>query len=445
MVVRIPSNYLRRITELLMDNETARWTAIVKVDQWFQQMRQCRGFAGPISHWWESSLLNCAAMADWRYEGILCGYVQLARRTGQQFWVERAVQAGDDVVAAQLPNGNYAHSAFQQGPIEAGTPHEAACDIGLLELADLLRERQDDRWYRFFATAERNIHSFLIGTLWNGTAFLDQAWNTIMVPNKNATSLEALLLYEKISGSDLEAYIDAAATFVLSAQVTAPGPTHGATIHLGTGIHRLAIPIYTARCAAALIRLYESRGHTRYLEGARVMGVFLERSLTNTGVLFGYYRDGSTIACPTWIAPAGDVLRALRALTRHGSDHSYAIGQLESWLLRQQSPSGGFPTARGLGRKGQTEPLDDLPDFRDVLPVVGWVDKTFRAIAEGISSHERYNVEAALSSSEVACRWKNMKVMFRETDKSFELREIRSDRTIYLWQKCENYPRVYHL
>src|SRR5688572_4549089 len=216
-------------------------------------MRGCTGYAGPVTHWWQSCLLYCGPMFDWRYEGIITGYLQLFQKTADLRGLRRALAAADDIHCAQLPDGRFRNSSFEIGPIEGGTPHEAAVCIGLLELARTLRAMGDARWTSYRDIAERNIMHYQIGQLWDGSAFRDQAWNRTVVANKNATTLEALLLYEELSGESLERYIEGAARLVLSAQVRAPGPTYGATIHLGTGKHRLAIGIYTARCAAALV------------------------------------------------------------------------------------------------------------------------------------------------------------------------------------------------
>src|ERR1041385_4387491 len=150
-------------------------------------MRGVGGYGGPISHWGESSFIYCGPMADWRYEGIISGYTNLYHARGQSVWRERAKQACDDVVAAQLPSGKFRNSAFQQGPMEGGTPHEAAVDVGLLELAQLLQEIGDETWLSYFDVACRNIERYLLTDLWDGKGFRDQPWNSTRVPNKNAT------------------------------------------------------------------------------------------------------------------------------------------------------------------------------------------------------------------------------------------------------------------
>jgi hypothetical protein len=416
------------------------------LDAWLQTMRQHGGYGGPVSHWWESCLLYSGPKIDWRYEGILCGYVQLYQRTGNPCWLARACDAADDICRAQLPTGNFLNSSFQQGPIEGGTPHEAAVVVGLLELARLLHHHGDERWQRYMDIAERNIRAYLLGRLWNGNAFLDQPWNTTMVPNKNATTLEALLLYEELSGESMEEYITGAAQLVIGAQVTQPGMREGATIHLGTKAHQLAIPIYTARCLAALVRLYERWGERHYLLAAARMGQFLVRAVVSQGVIFGFYPNNRPIMAPCWLSPAGDVLRALLVLRPYTEVPETVIEHLQQVLLRQQLPNGAMPTAYGLGSKGSTRPVVGQPDFRDVLPAVGWCDKAFRALSLLVTADDLPEPHVAPPREfVVACSWKGQDCLYRETDLDMQLRLVRSGREIYWWRKNECYPRTYQL
>ncbi|MBN1415819.1 MAG: hypothetical protein JW973_12015 [Bacteroidales bacterium] len=356
--------------------------AIGKLDAWFETMRGPRGYGGPVTHWWESNLLYCGPKIDWRYEGIIIGYLNLFDITGDQFWLDRAVKAAEDVRKAQMPSGNYLNSSFQQGPIEGGTPHEAAVNVSMLELAFRLQQKGDTRWRNYLEIAWRNLHDFQIERLWNGRAFLDQPWNQTLVANKNATTLEALILHQELSHDDMGVYIKPTAEFIMKAQVTDhTRPYYGGVVHLGTGQYRLVIGIYTARCVSALIRLYKVLPEKRYLESAIAMGRYLLKLITANGTHFGHYPDGRVITHPTWISPNGDILRALVLLQPYVDFVETPIVQLIDILLSSQQPTGGIPTSLGIARKGATGPVNiKYPDFRDVLPVVGWCDKAFRAL-----------------------------------------------------------------
>ncbi len=423
-------------------------TALTALDSWFDGLRTRYGIGGPVAHWWESSLLYCGPMIDWRYEGILSGCVELYRKSKAAHWLDKAITAGNEVCAAQLPDGRFWNSSFQLGPIEGGTPHEAAVDVGLLELAALLYDLKDERWQVYFHAAERNLLDFQLSQLWHSErqAFRDQPGNMTFVPNKNGTTLEALLLYEQLSGREMKPYIIGAAALMLSGQIKKATPYQGGTIHLGTGEQRLAIGIYTARNVGALIRLYSYYPEQVYLDAAIAMGAFLETLLKADGTAFGYYPDGRMILCPTWVSPSGDFLRAFLALQPFVPDMKELSRRIAQLLIAQQLPSGGIPTSHGLSRKGSTHFPQLKPDFRDVLPVAGWCDKAFRGLAQYLpddSHHPIFTTES--SETRVSCTWKGVDCLYIETRDEISLHKKRNGQQLYQWLKQQTYPTVYKL
>jgi hypothetical protein len=418
-------------------------SALSRLDGWLRGMRGPAGYGGPISHWWDASLIYCGPMADWRYEGLICGYLTLHERTDDRRWLERACACGDDLLAAQLPTGCFANSAFQQGPMDGGTPHEAAVDLALLSLARHLRARNDERWQHYAAAAERNIEQYQLGKLWRAGAFRDQEWNQIAVPNKNATTMEALLLYEELSGRSMTPYISGARDVILASQVVEAGPRQGATVHHGTSRHRLTIGIYTARCAAALVRLHEHQPDQRLLDAVGRMVAFLCGLVTPRGSLFGRYADGGPIACPLWVSPSGDLLRALLVAQRHIDVPGWAIEQLVAALLEQQQPSGGLPTALSLAARGARRPHRGLPDFRDQLPVVGWCDKAFRALSM-LATAPSPTDDLPLAST-LLCSWRGRRCRYEEDAWSITLTDLGRGQRIFAWEKGTCYPAIYQL
>ena len=417
--------------------------AVHKLDAWLQTMRGSGGFAGPISHWWESSWLYCGPMIDWRYEGILTGYVRLFEATGREVWLERAQQAADDVVAAQLPSGCYRNSSFQYGAIEGGTPHEAGINVGLLELARALRRRNDPAWSRYAETAERNLRSYWLGPLWSGQGFKEQPWDNTLVPNKNATATEALLLYEELSGYSMLDYTRPAVQVVLNAQERS-GPRAGATVHTGTGRHRLTIGIYTARSMCGVLRFYERYPDPALLEAVGAALIYLNRLVTPDGTYFGHYQDGSLIANPRWIAPSGDLLRVAALASRYGLTPPGLVDRLVNLLVGRQTPSGGLPTAYGFAKRGLSQPHRGLPELRDVLPVVGWCDKAFRALSLLVDpTAGEPQVETAPTT--LACTWKGKPHAYRETRDEIAVRDTRSQRLVFRWRKGQTWSDVFAL
>lgn len=381
-------------------------------------------------------------MIDWRYEGIITGYSTLFESTGNPQWLQRARQAAEDVVVAQLPSGNYLNSSFQYGPIEGGTPHEAAVDVGLLELARLLRQKDDKSWHRYFEAAERNIVGYLLGPIWNKRGFQEQAWDATLVPNKNATTMEALLLYEELSGRDMLPYVEAALKVILSAQEHF-GPRAGATVHTGTGKQQLAIGIYTARSISALIRLYQRDPRSALLNPIAKALAFLSRLVTSQGTFFGYYRDGTLIANPRWIAASGDLLRAAILADSYGLTPPGMIKALVELLIQHQYPSGAIPTAYGFSNRGGHRPYKGLPEFRDVLPVVGWCDKVLRALSLLFPVEADVKVKGGMT--ELLCTWKGKKCTYIEGDQGIRLTEQSTCRDLYRWNKGHTWPDLYAL
>jgi hypothetical protein len=99
-------------------------------------MRGPGGYSGPVVHWWRDCLDYSGPGLDWRYEGIIIGYLNLWAATGEASWLAKARRAGDDLMNGQLPSGNFRNSCFELNPNTGGTPHEAACDLALLRLAE---------------------------------------------------------------------------------------------------------------------------------------------------------------------------------------------------------------------------------------------------------------------------------------------------------------------
>lgn len=142
--------------------------AVANLDAWLDTMRGPGGYGGPVVDWWQNCLQYTGPGLDWRYEGIIIGYLTLWQRTGQPQWLEKACRAGDDLVAGQMPDGNYRASSFEQNPYRmCGTPHEAAADVGLLHLAKALRDSGDERWCFYKETAVSNLTQFYLRRMWN--------------------------------------------------------------------------------------------------------------------------------------------------------------------------------------------------------------------------------------------------------------------------------------
>ena len=234
--------------------------AVSRLEAWLETIRGSSGYCGPVVHWWQQSLMYCGTGLDWRYEGIIIGYLQLWQRTGDMGWLIKARRAGDDLLSGQLESGHFAASAFELNPATAGTPHEAAGDIGLLRLAVALRGAGYADWEQYAKCAERNLRAFYIGQLWDTEAqsFRDSPRVPSFVPNKAATACEALFLLAEVTGDAqwVERYVLPTLDRILKYQVRYSGQLNGAIAQNSLGTRRVEkyFPIYIARCVPALLR-----------------------------------------------------------------------------------------------------------------------------------------------------------------------------------------------
>jgi hypothetical protein len=282
--------------------------------------------------------------------------------------------------------------------------------------------------------------SILIGRLWRGKGFREQPDDDCLVANKNATTLEALMLYEALSGNSMEVYIQAAAAVILARQVDS-GACEGATVHAGTHQHGLTFGIYTARCVAAMVRLIAQQPDPRYLGFIKKAVGYLSKLVQPDSTVLGHYKNGQIIAAPCWISPSGDLLRALLLADPYVAVDQSRIAYLVSMLMSAQYVGGGIPTAKGFSALGRSSSLTALPEFRDVLPVVGWCDKAFRALTM-LFTPRNLSTDKVFPHTRVDCIWCNRRCWFEEDKVSFKLTEQRSGKLLYHWHKGKTYPEV---
>lgn len=410
--------------------------AVARLDAWLDTMRGPGGYAGPVVHWWQNSLFYTGVGLDWRYEGIIHGYLTLHERTGEGRWLAKARRAGDDLLAGQLPSGQFVGSAFELNPYTGGTPHEAACDLGLLALAERLRREEQPDWRRYWEAAERNLREAQLGRLWDGSAgrLRDDPATPSFVPNKAATLVEALLALARSApdGDDLVArYVVPILDQVIGHQV-AGGPLRGGiwqNTYEGRRVEKL-FPYYVARCVPALLGGYVVTGERRFRDGAVDAARFVLRQRDPDGgfpqVIYG---DGSVNRHPRWVAGAADIVRCVALAAEHGvgAEPEPTL----SWLLAAQSPAGAFPTGDGFARQAGGR-RSAAPSFRDILPVVGWNDKAFRFLAGLVPTGSRLP-EADSVPYQAVCSVGRGTAVWSETARQFEVR-VTGD-VAYRWEK----------
>ena len=362
--------------------------SISKLDDWFETMRSPAGYGGPVVHWWQDCLHYTGPGLDWRYEGIITGYLQLFKRTGDQLWRKKALRAADDLVQGQLTSGNFRASSFELNPYSGGMPHEAACSLALLKVSECLAEQGDDRGDVYLETAARNLEGYILGKLWDPKRKLlcNTFEDSSFVPNKAATTVEALFLWQKLCGQNtiFENYILPILNSIVAAQVDLPGKLYDGAIEQamnskgGTGHY---FPYYVARCIPALLCGYQQTNEHHYLQVAQNAMTFILRTRLEDGSFPQViYRNERSNHFPRWIAGVGDILRAMVLLQDTGME--IAIEPTLTWLLNGQMSSGAIRTGHGFAFRSSQKDARGMPDFRDLLPVCGWSDKALRYLAE---------------------------------------------------------------
>jgi hypothetical protein len=380
---------------------------------------------------------------DWRYEGIIAGYLTLWQRTGGQHWLQKARRAGDDLLAGQSAAGHFACSGFELNPVTAGTPHEAACDVGLLLLADTLRREGTANWDRYAAAAEHNLRGFYVERLWDPEtqSFRDSPDIPSFVPNKAATACEALFLLAELRGEDswVERYAVPTLDRIIAYQVEGSDRRlDGAIAQNSIGQQRVDkyFPLYIARCVPALLKGYDWTQGEAYAQAALRALNFVAQWVRADGSLpTVVYPNGRVNEHPSWIAPLAEVLRAADALRSLGFEAG--LGTVRRRFLDGQDSSGGFQTASGFAAQAGGK-LPALPDVRDLLHVAGWCAMAFRYLAAHVGAQ---GPEPAQSEAfEAACTFRGRALHLREMSQDLVVSE--KGQPIYRWRKGEPWAEV---
>jgi hypothetical protein len=452
-----------------------------QLDAWLDTMRTAHGYAGPVVHWWRDCLRYTGAGLDWRYEGIIGGYLNLYQRSGDPRWLAKACRAGDDLIRGQLATGNFRNSSFERNPYSGGTPHEAACDLALLLLARELKDsntrhtrafkkdpkdtkestdssavvelgldgsestRRGGDWQRYLQVAERNLNGFILGILWdeNQAYFRNTAHDASFVPNKAATIVEALFAWAQLTGDDrlLEKYARPTLDRILACQVRAPGNwLDGAVLQgiAGAQINERYFPFYIARCIPALVQGSQMFAEPRYLEGARrALDFILRQRYADGSYPQVVYGNGKANRYPQWIAGIGDLLRAMDLLDIDSDSEGYSTTL--NWMLSGTRGTPGMRPAHGFACQASQKSPAGFPEFRDLIGVCGWTDKAFRYLTRNVANAPLKGIDE-IEPVEQPCLHRGEEAVYYEDDQVMELQH--KGEILYRWRKGEPWAEV---
>ncbi len=429
---KLPSSIERRTINL----------AVARLDAWLETMHGPGGYGGPVCHWWQQCFTYTGAGLDWRYEGIITGYLNLWQRTGESRWRERAIRAGQDLIGGQQSDGTFAFSGFEMNPARMGTPHEAACDVALLRLASALRQDGNESWMMPFNAAGQNIRHVYLERLWDEERqrISDGKPDASFVPNKAATASNALISLATMSGDAelIDRYAIPTINHILDHQIRADSPFDGAIAQNSFGSQQIDkyFPIYIARCIPALLEAWSLTGSERYIDAAVAAMRFIDRWVVDDGSIpTVVYPDGRTSTGPMWIAPLGDILLAFDLISPFETFATHEA--VLSRMLNGQDETGGIQTATKFECQSGWK-ASELPDVRDLLHVAGWCDKAFRYLSRHVS--EDPLPSASPSEFVRSATFLRDEYLFRETCERVEI--TKEDELRYLWVKGEAHPQV---
>jgi hypothetical protein len=167
--------------------------------------------------------------------------------------------------------------------------------------------------------------------------------------------------------------------------------------------------------------------------------------MSSAGPYFGRYSNGDSIANPRLFAASGDLLRVFILAYQYGLATEATIAYYIELLVKAQSTTGGISTGIGFAHLGSTTPYRGIPEFRDVMPVVGWCDKSFRALSTLPITPKTLERENEISEAQTPCIWKRQHCIFTESSGSFRLEAAATRKCLYLWEKGTQYPQKNHL
>lgn len=407
---------------------------IANLDAWFESVSTPNGYGGPVVHWWQNCLQFTGAGLDWRYEGLIGGYLTLWQRTRETAWLEKATRCGRDLLNGQLPNGHFRHSSFEKNPYGAGTSHEIAADVGLIELAITLHKLRDKRWRHFANAAKKNLFGFYVNRLWDKQAarFHYATTDSTFLLSQSATISTALFLWANLNNDaePIERYALPTLKAIRQLQVE-NGRLQGGIPHsVREGkVNETYFPLDIGRIIPAFIHAYEYTEDNEWIDAAEQAFAFITRSMTDDGLLPQAIYPTMTNSYPHWIASLGVVLRAGKLLQSYNAPVD--LMRMEQQLFDAQLPTGGMRTACGFGGM-LAQRRNRLPDFRDAVSVAGWSDKAFRYFAECLPEKAKIPVPK-IKNWQTACKVRGKTAVWHETNR--EMRLTIRDKVVYRWEK----------
>ena len=343
---------------------------IAGLEAWLETVRTDDGYGGPSVGSKHISMRYTGAANDWRLEGLLDGHAALHAATGNPGYLERIEHDITAFCSAQLLNGTFRNSCFDQNPYEGGMPHEASA----LAAACRAATRLPNEPVGLAPALELFVETRLINELWNRLLHTFNDWLQsdfqFYTPHAVAAAIEVLILYADRTNDwqRIEPYVIGAADSLLAMQIK-KGPLQGA-IPISNNYDSSVSPTLAARCAPALVQAAKKTGNEKYAEAAKRLAGFVQaQELPGGGYPTLLFRSRPPKKAPVLLGAAADAANSLERADLHNG----SFLRLEKLLEDAQLESGAFLNARGFN------------DWRDTISCCGWQDKIYSLLARSHS------------------------------------------------------------
>ncbi|MDK2858795.1 MAG: hypothetical protein PWQ29_1675 [Verrucomicrobiota bacterium] len=420
-----------------MKSPDSNENAVAGMENWIATLRVRNGYGGPSIGPDGDSLSYCGTAFDWRYEGFLDGCAALYRATGQADYLDRIERDLRAICSAQLLNGTFRNSWFDQNPYEGGMPYEPALLAAACRARTVLTESGRSAPAEFDRALELFVETRLLNELWNRLLHTFNDWLQsrfeYYTPHAVAAAIELLMDYADLTEDwpRLKPYVIGAADSLLTLQCSSGSLSGG--IPLSNQRGSAFSPAMAARCAPALIKAADKTGQEKYRQAAVALADFVRRQAQpGGGFAFLVFNDRPVRQFPIITGAVADIVNSFERaglLLPNDTEH------LETFLAGKQMETGAFISAVG---SADPSGRSALPDWRDILPCCGWQDKIYSFLARQHNGRQG-TFQPAEVRRPVRVRGRCGEYIENE---NFMCILNRVGKTLYLWEKGSKWAGI---
>jgi hypothetical protein len=347
------------------------------------------GVNGPVVH--RADLKRIAAIHDtaWTQHAVIEGLLHLFRRSGNGYWLERAVALADAQCARQQEDGRFRWAGHEDDRFSALVSN-ALADCALLELAETLRGDGSRAHANIYtAVVERNLEGYVVGTLYRpglGGFAMNvpdyYAGRDRFVGNMNSIAIEALAKLDRQRGSDRHAgLVRSVGERILSEQARGGGVADGGLSYSDLEPHSY-IALYTGLTLRGLPPLASVTGDRRCAAVAERALRFLDRVQDpETGLWYHKVEGQRLVRFPIFVAGAGMICNGIIAAAELAGS-AVDVDGLARRLLRFQHRNGAIRNFVGYDHPDNGRRRGSgVECWEDVFPTPNWNAQAFSFLA----------------------------------------------------------------